>query len=343
MIILPDSKLSPLARLQRHLRGQRYREAKYFIFVDANSYEHCLPQLVASVDALQEAEFIELPVGEDAKCVEVAHQVWQSLSDSGADRQSVIVNLGGGCVSDLGGFVAATYMRGIRYINIPTTLVGMVDAALGGKTALNVGNVKNAVGVFAQPDTVCVDTRWISSLGQESLKAGSVELLKTLLVAGCDVPLTQYTDLLTSANISQAATAKMAVVKYDRYDKSARHILNFGHTFGHAIESHSIATGVPLSHGLAVAIGLQCALYLSVKKLGLDSQLYDDYIRWQQSVVKSPVYSLNDTEAILQYMRKDKKNSEGNINCVLLRALGEAVIDVAVDELEIRDALLKLK
>ncbi|MBR1792226.1 MAG: 3-dehydroquinate synthase [Bacteroidales bacterium] len=343
-LILPDSRITPLARLNRHLKSVDYKDVKFFILVDEHTYQHCLPQVVAQVEALQEAEFIEVPVGEECKNSEVAVQVWSSLLESGADRQSVIVNLGGGCVSDFGGFVAGTYKRGIRYVNIPTTLVGMVDAAIGGKTALNENGVKNAVGFIHHPVSVCVNPDFLSSLPESDLRAGSVELLKTLLIGGIidTMPTHGWKQLITNENLTLCAKIKTLIVRQDPDDRDVRRILNLGHTFGHAVESYSHHMGAPLSHGFAVGVGMLCALYLSVAKLGLAESVYDNYKSWITELMPLPHYNLRDTQHLLELMQQDKKNANGEIRCVLLQDIGAAVVDVNVSPLEITDALLQV-
>lgn len=343
-LILPSSSTSsPLRRLSRLLSSQVYRDARFFILLDENTYTHCLTRLVAEVEPLQEAEFLEVPVGEECKDMAIATQLWQTLLESGADRQSVLVNLGGGAVSDLGGFVAAAYQRGIRCINVPTTLVGMVDAAIGGKTALNLDGSKNQVGFFHQPEAVCVCPDFLQTLPRQELVSGLFEMLKTLLIADEGLYLSLADDILRQEPIVQpnllaaCARIKQAVVRRDPYDRSVRHILNLGHTFGHAIEAYS-----HLSHGVAVGWGMACALYLSVRKLGFPQHHYDYYRQVVAKLVDPIHYNLADTEGILSLMRHDKKNVGGNICCVLLQDLGLPVIDVEVPELEIRDALLHL-
>ena len=346
-IILP-SHTSSLSRLSRTLSGKAYRDARFFILVDENTYNHCLAQLVSRVAPLQEAEFMEVPVGEECKDIAIATQLWETLMESHADRNSVIVNLGGGCVSDLGGFVASGYQRGIRYINVPTTLIGMVDAAIGGKTAINLEGCKNQVGFFNQPDIVCIEPSFLNTLPDEELFSGVFEMLKTFMI-GDPEQYRHLCDMLLDGNleiqpemIARCAEIKGAVVKQDPQDKDIRHILNLGHTFGHGIEAYSHQTGKPYSHGEAVGIGMICALYLSVKKLGLPQAFLDDYRKVAGKMVALPHYSLKETEEILTYMRQDKKNAGGEIHCVLLQELGAPVIDLAVDENEIRDALLKI-
>lgn len=337
-LILPG-KISALSILNRVLGGAQYRDARYFILLDENTCEHCLTTLVSRVSALQESEFLEVPVGEEAKSIEIATQLWEALYESGADRDTILVNLGGGCVSDLGGFVAAGYKRGIRYINIPTTLLGMVDASVGGKTALNLGASKNQIGFFHAPVITCVDPLFLDTLPKEQLVGGLFEVYKTQLLNDTFSP---RRTTLSAADISDCVQFKTAVVKSDPNDHGIRKILNLGHTFGHAIEGYALQQGKVIQHGVAVGLGLWCELYLSVKKLGLPEQLLTDYRRVLESHMVVPHYTLKDTEPLLELMRHDKKNSDGQIRCVLLQAPGTPVIDVALDENEVRDAILKL-
>lgn len=346
-----SSRISSLAKLNRLLLSDEYRESKKYIIVDENTYTHCLPLLIGKVSALESAEFFEVPIGEEAKSLEVAAQLWGALLDSGADRNSVILNLGGGCVSDIGGFVAAGFKRGIRYINIPTTLIGMIDAAIGCKTAVNVENAKNQVGFFRQPEAVCIHPDFLDTLPNLEIVSGVLEMVKTLLLSdgqafksltnalvGCsDYPL----DVIKQY-IGQCVDFKQSVVASDPYDKSIRKILNLGHTFGHAIESYSLEQHRTLPHGVAVGIGLECALYLSMMKLGLSKDTYNLFKQMLHHIVGLERFTLVDTEHILSYMRLDKKNSDNLILCVLLQEVGVPVIDIALDENEIRDALLKV-
>lgn len=327
-----------LPSLDSELKKEQWNHAQFVVLLDENTFEHCLPLLVARVEALQEASFIEVPVGEECKSLEVASQVWQTLIENGADRQTVVVNLGGGAVCDLGGWIAATYKRGIRHINVPTTLLAMVDAAIGGKTAIDFGGVKNSVGTFHNAVATIIDPVFLATLPPEHLLGGQMEMVKTAAVAD---PML-YADLIASPtllpdHIKQVARIKAAVVKTDPYDLSVRKILNFGHTFGHAIEVYS-----HLPHGIAVGVGMKVAMYLSTRKTGLDEGVYNAYSMWINSVVKLPQYSLRDIEQMLPLMHHDKKSTSGGLRCVLLHALGEAMIDVDVSDHEVRDAMLHL-
>ena len=327
-----------LQALGRELAKEEWRDAKYTILLDENTFQHCLPLLISQVEALQEAEFIEVPVGEECKSLEVAAQVWQTLMESEADRNAVVVNLGGGCVCDLGGYVAAGYKRGIRYINVPTTLLSMVDAAIGGKTAINFGGVKNSIGHFYPSALTVTDPAFLDTLPPEELLNGRMEMVTTAAVTDPELFQQLLTDYrLSITAIKEVARIKARVVKADPYDHSIRKILNFGHTFGHAIEVYS-----HLPHGIAVGIGMKAAMYLSMKKTGLSEEVYRVCSKWLNRQIELPKYNLKDIEQILSLMRQDKKNASGAIRCVLLQDLGAAMIDVEVSDNEIRDAMLRL-
>ncbi|KWW29320.1 MAG: 3-dehydroquinate synthase [bacterium P3] len=344
--IISSVHRSSLAGLGRMLQAGAYRHARYFILLDENTFTHCLPRLVASVPALHEAEFIELPVGEAAKTIETAGQVWCALMDSGADADSVLVNLGGGCVSDVGGFVAAGYQRGIRYINVPTTLLAMVDAAVGGKTAVNLQGVKNQVGFFHPPAAVCIHPVFLDTLPAPERLSGRFEMLKSQLVGGDAVAAAPWDTALDSpppaSLIVACARFKASVCRADPHDSGVRRILNFGHTFGHALESFLARRGCPVPHGAAVAMGMWCELYLSVGKLHCVDSLLHRYEALVRGLLDVPRITLADTESLLQLMRHDKKCADGTVRCVLLKEPGLPVIDVPLDDNEIRDALLKL-
>ena len=332
-----------LRALNRELTQEEWLNARYTILLDENTFQHCLPLLISSVEALQEAEFIEVPVGEECKSLEVATQVWQTLMEGEADRNAVVVNLGGGCVCDLGGYVAAGYKRGIRYINVPTTLLSMVDAAIGGKTAINFGGVKNSIGHFYPSALTVTDPAFLDTLPQEELLNGRMEMVKTAAVTDPELFQQLLTDYrLSITAIKEVARIKARVVKADPYDHSIRKILNFGHTFGHAIE---VYRNVP--HGIAVAIGMKAAMYLSVKKTGLPEEIYKAYSQWlkkQLVSINSHLLSFNlkEIEQMLPLMRQDKKNASGTVRCVLLQEPGAAMIDVEISDNEIRDAMLRL-
>ena len=336
-----------LRALNRELTQEEWLNARYTILLDENTFQHCLPLLISSVEALQEAEFIEVPVGEECKSLEVAAQVWQTLLEGGADRSTVLVNLGGGAICDLGGFVAAGYKRGIRHINVPTSLLAMVDASIGGKTAIDFGGVKNCIGHFYPAALTVIEPAFLDTLPAAEMLNGEVEMVKTAAVTDPELyaqllRATTGADGVSRRQITAVARTKARIVKVDPYDHGIRKILNFGHTFGHAIE---IYRNVP--HGIAVGIGMKAAMYLSVKKVGLSEEVYNTYSQWlrqQLSTINCQLSTINlkDIEQMLPLMHQDKKSADGELRCVLLQEPGAAMIDVTVSDNEVRDAFLHL-
>ena len=331
--ILISGRQSALKALDRKLKKLNADHSrKYFILTDENVLEHCLPTLIYNVTELEEAEFLELPVGEACKEIAIVEEVWKSLIASGADRNAIIVNLGGGCVCDAGGFVAATYKRGIDFVNIPTTLTAMVDAAIGGKTAINLDGVKNQIGSFHNPLVTCIEPAFLETLPKKEIHSGEYEMMKTLLLTGREnwqsQNLSDYAEL-----IPYCVNFKQSVVKADPEEHGLRKILNFGHTIGHALEAFHISLNKEMSHGEAVGIGMLYALYLSTKKIGLDAECYKQYRRWLTN---------KEIEQVLELMRNDKKRANDETLFVLMQAPGVPVIDVAISNNEIRDAMLSV-
>ncbi|MBP5241377.1 MAG: 3-dehydroquinate synthase [Bacteroidales bacterium] len=344
-ILYSKGNLPALKSLNRHLKSKQYLGSRFFILGDSNTIDHCLPLLVSEVGALQESEFFEVESGEECKDLAVAENLWLGLLESGADRNAVIINLGGGTVCDLGGFVAAAYKRGVRYINVPTTLLAMVDAAIGGKTAINVGGIKNQAGFFHKPQCVCIEPEFLQTLPQRELLSGTFEMAKTFAVADKErysqfCRLWQNDFSIGEEMIYACANIKDQITKHDFKDTGERKILNFGHTFGHAIEGAMLKYGKDaLSHGEAVGLGMVCAMYLSTKKTGLPEKVYGDFAQKVRSLLGKQHFSKKITDTIIYNMCADKKNASGEIRCVLLKGIGEAVYDIPVSEDEIRDAL----
>jgi len=347
-IISNHGRIPALKLLKRHLKSRQYAGSRFFILVDENTSAHCLPLLASEVEPLQEAEFFEVESGEGCKDIAVAQNLWLSLLESGADRNAVIINLGGGTICDLGGFVAASYKRGIHYINVPTTLLAMADASIGGKTAVNVGGVKNQAGFFYKPERVCIELAFLSSLPQREMLSGTFEMAKTFAVADKELFARfcgQWTKncALDEEMIFACAKIKDEITKRDLKDTGERKKLNFGHTFGHAIESFSLSQGdKALSHGEAVGLGMACAMYLSVKKTGLPQNIFDEYSKKVRQLLGKQRFTSEMANTILYYMYADKKNADGEIRCVLLKDIGEAVWDIAVTKDEILEAILSI-
>jgi 3-dehydroquinate synthase len=308
---------------------------KIFILVDEHTLRHCLPRLMDTVAELEGAELIELESGEINKTIAVCTQVWRVLSELGADRNSLFVNLGGGVITDLGGFVAATFKRGIAFVNIPTTLLAQIDASSGGKTGVDLDGLKNEIGVFAEPRAVYIDPTFLHTLPKRELIAGFAEAFKHALIADVD-----YWQLLCRTEMANAeyweeiirrsVEIKQTIVKADPYEKNLRRTLNFGHTVGHALETYFLERGEStLLHGEAVAAGMICELLLSVDEAGLDSKSADEYCT--QLVKRFPHIAFDQmaNERLIELMRHDKKNVEGEIRFTLLAACGKPVLNKA--------------
>lgn len=314
-----------------------------FILTDENTHEYCLPKIASNLTF--DFEIIEIEPGEDYKTIETCVGVWEALSDLGADRKSLIVNLGGGVITDLGGFVARTFKRGIDYVNIPTTLLSMVDASVGGKTGVDLGLLKNQIGVISNPEVVIIDTVFLSTLPKNQLRSGFAEMLKHGLIQDENYwnRLNQL-EILNEEDLEQlifeSVEIKKCVVEQDPTENGVRKILNFGHTLGHAIESYSLGDQdlQPLLHGEAIAIGMILESFLSSKVLEFPmekTQKIKEAFLFVFEHIKLPDSCFS---SIVELMKYDKKNEHGKINFVLLKDIGNPVIDCEVENTFIKEA-----
>jgi 3-dehydroquinate synthase len=308
-----------------------------FILVDDNTLRHCLPGLIANVEKLQDAEILEIDSGEENKSIEVCTQLWSALGELGADRRSLLVNLGGGVVGDMGGFVAATFKRGIDFINIPTTLLSQVDASVGGKTGVDLGSLKNEVGVFCDPKAVYIHTDFLYTLEQRQLRSGFAEVIKHALIAGksywkkvksVDPAAVDELALL----IPDSIEIKNKIVQEDPKEKGKRKALNFGHTIGHALESYALQNSISLLHGEAIAAGMICEAYISSAVAGLSSGQLSEITEFINEIFPPVKLPRTREKELLKLMRHDKKNVAGNINSTLLKEIGKFVTDKECDE-----------
>lgn len=315
--------------------------SKIFILVDTNTHEHCLAHFMGKIEGNYDIEVIEIEPGEINKNIETCTGVWSVLSELGADRKSLLINVGGGVITDLGGFVACTFKRGIRYINVPTSLLAMVDASVGGKTGVDLGNLKNMVGVISESEMVLVDSHYLETLPQNQLRSGLAEMLKHGLIQDQDYwkkmsNLSMQTLDTLPELIYDSVVIKNKVVLLDPTEKNIRKFLNFGHTLGHAIESYFLThpEKTELLHGEAIAIGMVMEAYLSHKLLALPSESLAEIKKVFTATYPKVVIEEDDHQKILDLMVFDKKNENGAINFVLLNSIGDAKIDCIVpDEL----------
>lgn len=333
-----------LAHLDQRLAG-RSGTAKFFILGDETTMAQCLPELLAHVPSLRQAHTMQVRSGEQSKDLEVCRALWTHLAEQHADRQAVLVNLGGGVVTDLGGFVAATYKRGIRFIHVPTTLMGMVDAGIGGKTAIDLNGVKNMVGTFADPEATYLHTPFLRTLGKRELLNGVAEMVKHGLVRDADhwnqvrrAPLHNL-DALTPL-IERSAAIKAEVVSQDPREQGSRKLLNFGHTIGHALEAFALESPHrSLLHGEAVAIGMVCATWLSWRTGHLDRDRMNAVEEHLMGLFPAFAFQEADGHRILELMRNDKKNSGDEFRFTLLTGIGSAEVDVPITAAQVAEAL----
>ncbi|AZQ58216.1 3-dehydroquinate synthase [Maribacter sp. MJ134] len=327
--------------LNGHLEEMAY--SIIFLLVDENTHELCYPNFMSRIQGDYHFEIIEIESGEINKNIETCVGVWEALSELGADRKSIVINLGGGVLTDLGGFVASTFKRGIHFINVPTTLLSMVDASVGGKTGVDLGTLKNQVGVINQPEMVLVITDFLDTLEVRQMKSGFSEMLKHGLIQD-----NMYWDKLRGISeleemknhIYPSVVIKNNIVLQDPTEQHIRKVLNYGHTLGHAIESYFLENKEKKSllHGEAIAIGMILEAYLSNRLTGLQtSELEEIKTTFLKTFAKVSI-SNEDIDAILELMKYDKKNSHGKINFVLLKGIGEAVIDVQIPTELFKDA-----
>jgi len=309
--------------------------SKVFILCDENTHEDCLPSFLERVSNLPDLEILEIEAGEDSKSLSILEQLWHSLSDLEADRHSLVLNLGGGVISDLGGFLAATFMRGITFINFPTSLLAMVDASVGSKTGINFGPFKNRIGAFADAQLIGIVPDFLETLSNKELLSGWAEMLKHGLIASPqhfnDIKnLDPLRPLPNLEQIQASVAIKEEIVLSDPREKGHRKKLNLGHTFGHALESYSHLQEAPLSHGHCIALGIAVALEISVKQLNFPSAQAKEI---QALLAKSylwPNFEIKQ-EPFSKLILGDKKNRGDIINMVLLKSVGEAEYDCEVD------------
>ena len=319
--------------LNEHLDRSNY--SKVFILVDESTHNYCLPHFMGMINGDYDFEVIEIEEGEINKNIATCTQVWEVLSELDADRKSAMINLGGGVVTDLGGFVASCFKRGIHFINVPTTLLSMVDASVGGKTGVDLGSLKNQVGVINQPEMVLVDPSYLRTLEERQLQSGFAEMLKHGLISDASYwnilkEINDFNDL--NAHIYTSISIKNEVVAQDPTEQNLRKTLNFGHTLGHAVESYFLENEHHelLLHGEAIAIGMILEAYISHKLTGLSLSGLEDIKATFLKRYKKVDFLEKDIDAILSLLKFDKKNSHGNVNFVLLRAIGETAIDIKV-------------
>lgn len=336
---------SDFTELNAFLLSPQYESAKIFILVDENTFKYCLPPLLENIEILQESEIIEVESGEENKVIEICVEVWQALTELNADRKSLIINLGGGVITDMGGFIASTFKRGIDFINVPTTLLAQADACIGGKVGVDLEGIKNQVGLFSNPKAVFINPEFLSTLDERQVISGFAEIIKHNLISRKNYwDQLHLTDVIDIVNVEEyilhSIEIKNNIVLLDPFEQGIRKSLNFGHTIGHSMESYSfINDEVPLLHGEAIAIGLVCEAYLSYKITGLPNSQLEEITTFVKNLYTP--YPLNTlvSDALINLMQNDKKNERHKINFTLLKQIGEVAINQSANEDLIKEAL----
>ena len=336
--------------ISRHLKTELAKAIaecehdRIFVLVDETTNKFCWT-LVKDYLCLKDAQTIVIGATDRRKNLDTLVHVWESLQQGKATRHSLLINLGGGMVTDLGGFAASTYKRGINFINIPTTLLAMVDASVGGKTGINFGGLKNEIGVFNDAESVLLDTNWLRTLDEENIRSGYAEMLKHGLIADNTMWAELINFNLAQPNLHQLAfmldksvRIKERIVAEDPHEKGIRKALNLGHTFGHAFESWAMKRQ-PVLHGYAVAFGLIAELYLATTQTDFPTERMRQTVNFIRAYYGSLPITCNDYPELIELMHHDKKNRGNEINVTLLGGIGDIRIDQTITEEDIKEAL----
>ncbi len=318
---------------------------RLFVLTDTTTKQLCWP-VVQNYAVMKDAIMITIQPTDEAKTLETLATVWTSLQKGGATRHSLMINLGGGMVTDLGGFAASTFKRGMAYINIPTTLLSQVDASIGGKTGINFGGLKNEIGVFNCANSVILSSTFLRTLDTENMLSGYAEMLKHGLLSSkenwaelltFDITTPDYATLQNL--VAKSVAIKEQIVKEDPTEKGIRKALNLGHTAGHAIESLALKEGRTILHGYAVAWGLLMELYLSARKCGFPAKEMHQMEAYIKEHYGKFLYDCKHYETLYNFMSHDKKNQGGNINFTLLGGIGDIRINQTASQDEIEEML----
>lgn len=336
--------------ISRHLKTElaeaitECEHDRIFVLVDETTNKLCWA-LVKDYLCLKDAQTIVIGATDRRKNLDTLVHVWESLQQGKATRHSLLINLGGGMVTDLGGFAASTYKRGINFINVPTTLLAMVDASVGGKTGINFGGLKNEIGVFNDAEFVLLDTNWLRTLDEANIRSGYAEMLKHGLIAD----ETMWAELINfnlaqpdlrqlASMLDKSVRIKERIVAEDPHEKGIRKALNLGHTFGHAFESWAMKRQ-PVLHGYAVAFGLIAELYLATTQTDFPTERMRQTVNFIRAYYGSLPITCNDYPELIELMHHDKKNHGNEINVTLLDGIGDIRIDQTITEEDIKEAL----
>ncbi len=333
----------PIASLDQWLSSQQY--SKVAILGDTHTLEECLPYLNLYSSHTSAYDLIEIDPGEDNKNIDICIGIWSMMQEFGLDRKSLLINLGGGVITDIGGFAASTYMRGIDFIHIPTTLLAMVDASIGGKTGIDLQHYKNHLGTFNHPKGIFIIPEFLGSLHELEIKSGFSEMIKHGLIAD-HLHLRDALSYLENGLpgidqlIPQSVKIKLSIVEQDPYEQNIRKALNFGHTIGHAIESYYLSKGKLIMHGSAIACGMMVEAFLSKELCGLKEEDVKYILEIIPKHLEPAKLNQDMILDLIDFMKKDKKNEFAEIKFSLLSAIAEPSVNISCSEDQISSALL---
>jgi len=348
---MTDSKVHSNIVFSQHLDDelkkivQKYPAGKVFLLTEETAHRVCLP-IIEPVMSEYNIQKVVIPAGEENKNIQSVGLVWDFLSTHSADRKSLLINLGGGMLTDLGGFAASTFKRGMDFINVPTTLLAQVDASLGGKTGFNFNGLKNEIGVFNEPIAVLINTYFLKTIDNQNFLSGYAEMLKHGLIKSYRhwQELLRYDlDSIDYETLQEIIAHSVAIKEWhvinDLTEQNIRKALNFGHTIGHAFESYAMKTGRPILHGYAVVYGMIAELYLSLRKCELELSDLESISSWLINKYGKFDIQESDFDALYQMMTHDKKNEGNRINFTLIAEIGRVEINVDCSKELIFEAL----
>ncbi|MDX1939857.1 MAG: 3-dehydroquinate synthase [Saprospiraceae bacterium] len=325
---------------------QQKNYSRLIIICDDNTQRYCLTLIESILN--QNFIIVKIPSGEQHKHIETCKFIWQQMMQQGLDRKALVINLGGGVIGDMGGFCAATYKRGVDFVQIPTTLLSQVDASIGGKLGIDFMEVKNSIGVFQNPQAVFIDPVFLKTLSEREIRSGFAEIIKHSLIADkvqwreiwkSEVGSRKLEGVDFEQFIMPSLKIKQRIVEADPFEKGLRKALNFGHTIGHAVESLMLETSEPLLHGEAIAIGMICESYLSYKLQGLPQQDLEEISAFILKIFGHHSLQEADFQRLVQLMQNDKKNEGDQINFTLINPIGSAIINQNASAEEIVESL----
>lgn len=326
------------SELNRFLAKNNY--SSYFILCDENTFQHCLPKLITASAKLRTAAIIEIESGESSKSLDFCAHIWQTLLESHADRKTLLIHLGGGVVSDLGGFTASAYKRGVDFINVPTSLLAMADASVGGKTGIDFHGIKNVLGNFTQPKAVFIYPPFLETLNERHFKNGLAEIYKMALISD-----KAFWNILKKEQpqpefiIHRSVHLKNKIVLKDPNDVGVRNILNFGHSLGHALEAHFLGTANELLHGEAIVAGMILESHIAFQKNRLSKKELDEIVNVFQTVFVLPSLVKISLEDIVPFLKQDKKALKNKYLFSLLSKIGACEYNIQVTEIQIQKSL----